>query len=98
MCQCLEGKHGIFDGGLWCWQGLWGGGGFIAPHIVCVLVVGSTHSANKGSVIIVSGIYSLCMVPRDVFENKFAFRGRMGFETKRETFCRIGSRGEMCHW
>jgi hypothetical protein len=61
-----------------------GGGGFIAPHVVCVLVVGSTHS-NKGR-----GIYSLCMVPRDVFENKFAFRGSMGFETKRETFCRIG--------
>ena len=51
-CQCLEGKHGIFDGGLWGgWQGLWGGGGgFIAPHVVCVLVVGSTHSANKGRV------------------------------------------------
>ena len=81
-----------------CGVGRGCGGGAVLLHRTSSVCWSWVAQSNKGSVIIVSGIYSLCMVPRDVFENKFAFRGSMGFETKRETFCRIGSRGEMCHW
>ena len=85
-CQCLGGKHCIFEVGLWFWQG-WGHTVSLNRTLsVCWSWAAQGERCNKGSV----KINSLYMVPRDVFENKFAFRGSMGFETKRETFCRIG--------